>query len=131
MAIRKREKHIAEVNMSSMTDIIFMLLIFFMLTSTLVKFLPYQLPKSDSRTNTPVKTTINIQKNGKLTVNEKPVTYETMEPALRIALGPNADKTATISIAAEVGVQTREVNKAMTVANRLKVPVKIATEPRE
>jgi biopolymer transport protein ExbD len=132
MPLRKKQRHIAEVNMSSMTDIIFMLLIFFMLTSTLVKFLDFELPKSDSRTNTPVKTTINIRKNGKLAVNEKTVTYETMETTLRAVLGPNPDKTnSTIAIAAEKGVTSGEVTKAMMVANRLKVPVNIATEPKE
>lgn len=55
-----------------------------------------------------------------------------MESALRAALGPDAQKNgSTISIAPEVGVLQSEVIKAMQVANRLKVPINLATKPVE
>jgi len=123
----------AEVNLSSMTDIIFMLLIFFMLTSTLVKFLPFQLPKSDSRTNGTIKTTINIQKDGTVSVDEIPATFNNMEAILRNEVSRSPDRKAPlITIAAEVGVPFDQVTKAMAVANRIRnASVKLATEPRD
>ena len=121
MSLRKKKKHGVEVNMSSMTDIIFMLLIFFMLTSTLIKYLPFKLPDSSQRTNAKIKTTVGIEKSGRLTVNEKPVNMNQLEALLRASMALSADKTSpTITIAAEVGVPFEQVTKIMAVANRLK-----------
>ena len=132
MALRARKKRIAEVNLSSMTDIIFMLLIFFMLTSTLVKFLPFQLPKSESRTTGTIKTTINIQKNGEIAVNDQKATFNNLEAVLRNEVARSSDrKNPVITIAAEVGVTYDQGTKAMAVANRLKATVRIATEPHD
>ena len=132
MPIRRKKKHGAEVNMSSMTDIIFMLLIFFMLTSTLVKFLPFLLPKSDQRTNAQIKTTVSIEKNGRMTVNDTPILPTQLEGALRKLLTSAPDKSApSVTIAAEMGVPFEQVTRIMAVANRLKVKTILATEPRE
>ncbi|MBL7818872.1 MAG: biopolymer transporter ExbD [Saprospiraceae bacterium] len=132
MPFRRRKKHMGEVNMSSMTDIIFMLLIFFMLTSTLVKFLPFQLPKSEQRTNASIKTTVSIEKSGKMTLNDRQILPTQLEAALRIALQNAPDKpTPSVTIAAETGVPFEQVTRVMAVANRLKVRTILATEPKE
>ncbi len=132
MAFRRKKKHMGEINMSSMTDIIFMLLIFFMLTSTLVKFLPFQLPKSDQRTNAGIKTTVSIEKNGRMTINDRQILPTQLEAALRISLVNAPDKASpSITIAAETGVPFEQVTRIMAVANRLKVRTILATEPRD
>jgi biopolymer transport protein ExbD len=135
MAIRHREKRAAaEVNMSSMTDIIFMLLIFFMLTSTLVKFFGFEIPESDSRTNTPVKLTVNMEKSGKVTVGDRNIaSMGDLEKELRnaIAASHEAGTMPTVTIAAEKGVPFGDVTKVMTVCNNLKAVTKIATEPKD
>jgi biopolymer transport protein ExbD len=132
MALRKHKKHVGEVNMSSMTDIIFMLLIFFMLTSTLVKYLPFTLPKSDQRTSAGIKTIVSIEKGGKLAVNNQPVSFNQLEALVRASLAIAADKAnPTVTIAAEVGVPFGEVTKVMGVANRLKAKTILATEQNE
>lgn len=132
MALRKKKKHGGEVNMSSMTDIIFMLLIFFMLTSTLVKYLPFTLPKSDQRTSAGIKTIVSIEKGGKLAVNNQPVSFNQLEGLVRASLAIAADKAnPTVTIAAEIGVPFGEVTKVMGVANRLKAKTILATEQKE
>jgi biopolymer transport protein ExbD len=132
MALRKKKKHGGEVNMSSMTDIIFMLLIFFMLTSTLVKYLPFTLPKSDQRTSAGIKTIVSIEKGGKLAVNNQPVSFNQLEALVRASLAIAADKAnPTVTIAAEIGVPFGEVTKVMGVANRLKAKTILATEQKE
>jgi biopolymer transport protein ExbD len=132
MSIRRKKRPMGEVNMSSMTDIIFMLLIFFMLTSTLVKFFPFKLPESGQRTNAAIKTTLSIEKSGKLAVNDVEVSPEQLEVTLRNALlhSPNPSKP-TITIAAEKGVAFGEVTKLMAVASRLKAEAILATDPKE
>ncbi len=136
MAIRHRtrERKVAEVNMSSMTDIIFMLLIFFMLTSTLVKFFGFQIPESDSRTNIPVKLTVNLEKSGKVTVGDRNIaSIKELEKELRAAISASHDAGSmpTVTIAAEKGVPFGEVTKVMSVCNSLKAVTKIATQPKD
>ena len=114
--------------MSSMTDIIFMLLIFFMLTSTLVKFLPFKLPESDQRTTGNAKTIVSVEKNGRLMVNNVPVIPANLEPTLRAAV--RAQEKPTITIAAETGVPFDQVTRLMAIANRLKARTVLATAPR-
>jgi biopolymer transport protein ExbD len=134
MPLRQRKRHIAEVNMSSMTDIIFMLLIFFMLTSTLVKFFGFEIPKSDSRTNTPVRLTVNIEKSDKVTVGDKTINSTAeLERELRSAIqsSKEAGTKPTITIAAEKTVPFGEINKVIIVCDRLNAVTKIATQPRD
>ena len=132
MALRKKKKHAAEVNMSSMTDIIFMLLIFFMLTSTMVKFIQYKLPESSQRTTSSIKTIVGVQKSGKFTVNYKGVDYSRLEATLRATIGVvPVGMTPTVTIAAEVGVPFSEVTKVMAVASRLKAKTILATDVKE
>ena len=131
MALRKKKRHVAEVNMSSMTDIIFMLLIFFMLTSTMVKFIQYKLPESDQRTTSSIKTIVGIEKKGRFTVNYKTVDYSRLEASVRAAMGAvPKGVTPTVTIAAEVGVPFSEVTKVMAVASRLKAKTILATDVR-
>jgi biopolymer transport protein ExbD len=133
MAIRKKRKKI-HVSLSSMTDIIFMLLIFFMLTSSLVRYFGYQLPISDSRTTGNIRTTVNIQKNGQFSINEQAVSIEQLESKLRSTIANAPDRDAPlVTIAAEVGVPFEQVTRIMAITNRLgmKARTVLATEPRE
>lgn len=132
MALRKKKKHAGEVNMSSMTDIIFMLLIFFMLTSTLVTYMPFKLPESDQRTNANMLTIVNVHKSGKIEVNNVEVAFSALEQVLQASLKSNAEKgIPTVSIAAEFGSEVGQLTKVLAVTNRLKARTVIATAPRE
>jgi biopolymer transport protein ExbD len=133
MAIRKQRKKV-HVSLSSMTDIIFMLLIFFMLTSSLVRYFGYQLPISDSRTTGNIRTTVNIQKNGQFSINEQPIPADQLESKLRSTIAAAPDRDAPlVTIAAEVGVPFEQVTRVMAITNRLgmKARTVLATEPRE
>ena len=66
MGIKRRNKVSAEFSMSSLTDIIFLLLIFFMLTATLVKIQPFDLPESDSKTVAAVSAVVSIDLAGEV-----------------------------------------------------------------
>jgi biopolymer transport protein ExbD len=131
MPIRTRKKRHVEVNMSSMTDIIFMLLIFFMLTSTLVKFFPFKLPESDQRTTGNVKTTISIEKSGRYMVNNQVVAVQNLEATVRSSLANVGAKEPVLTIAAEVGVPFEQVTKLMAIANKFKARTVLATAPTE
>jgi len=60
--MKKRNKVSAEFSMSSLTDIIFLLLIFFMLTSSMVN-VNMELPVSDSKTVAPTDLAVMLYKD--------------------------------------------------------------------
>ena len=70
MAVKKRNKTSAEFSMSSLTDIIFLLLIFFMLTSSMIQ-INIQLPESSSKTVAPTDYTVMMTKDGAVKFNGK------------------------------------------------------------
>ncbi|MCB0596361.1 MAG: biopolymer transporter ExbD, partial [Phaeodactylibacter sp.] len=83
MGLKKRSKVSAEFSMSSLTDIIFLLLIFFMLTSSLVapNALNLKLPSS-SKTSTPSTNKIDdvrISQGGNYYLNNRSISLEGLE----------------------------------------------------
>lgn len=117
--------------MSSLTDIIFLLLIFFMLTSTLVRIQPFELPKSDSKTVASTSMVVTIEKSGKLTVNGREIAARDLERALRLEVRTSDNReNAVVTIVAEVGTPFDEVVEVMQIANRLKLNAIIATQPK-
>ncbi|MCB0596360.1 MAG: biopolymer transporter ExbD [Lewinellaceae bacterium] len=131
MGLKKRNKVNAEFSMSSLTDIIFLLLIFFMLTANFVRIQPFELPKSDSKTVAATSTVVSIDKNGKFTVNNNEVGRRNLEQALRMAIRTSDNReNATVTIVAEVGTPFDNVVLVMEAANRLKVNAIIATQPK-
>ena len=133
MALRKKRRELNEVNMSSMTDIIFFLLIFFMLTSTLVKFHAMNLPTSDSRAKAPKKIAVDLSKDGKAFVEGNEIPVAQLETIVRSEVsksGNTPERPLTVTIAAEVGVPFERVAEVMVIANKLKIKAILATEPR-
>ncbi len=131
MGLKKRSKVSAEFSMSSLTDIIFLLLIFFMLTSTLVRIQPFELPKSDSKTVASTSIVVTLEQNGRTTVNNNETSARNLERALRMEVRTSDNrKNAAITIVAEMGTPFDRVVEVMEIANRLKVNAIIATEPR-
>ncbi len=117
--------------MSSLTDIIFLLLIFFMLTANFVRIQPFELPRSDSKTVASTSIVVSIDKKGTFMVNNQEVSKRNVENTLRLALR-NSDNqaNAVITIVAEVGTPFDNVVHIMEAANRLKVNAIIATQPK-
>lgn len=87
MGLKKRSKVSAEFNMSSLTDIIFLLLIFFMLTSSMVvpNALNLKLPGKSRSTSQakypPVE--VRIDRSGKFTMDGRTATRSEVERRIR------------------------------------------------
>ena len=117
--------------MSSLTDIIFLLLIFFMLTSSAIQ-INMELPQSDSRTIAPTDYTIMMTKDGVTKYNNKVVKLSQIQALIAAAHSTSDNReNATIAIVSEVGVPWSRVNDAMEIANRLRMRAIIATQPRK
>ena len=134
MGLKRRNKVSAEFSMSSLTDIIFLLLIFFMLTSTLVNLQPFELPESDSKTVAPTSVVVSIEQNGQHTVGSEEVSRSALERALRneITNASTLEKESyTVTIVAEIGTPFDYVVNVMEISARLGVKAILATQPRE
>ena len=131
MALKKRNRVNAEFSMASLTDIIFLLLIFFMLTSTLVSpnALRLTLPSSTSKTVAPQSYTISIRSNGSYHLNGVEMSLGNIEQELRVGLNKGGNEKPTIVIAADKTSQLDYTVRVMDLANRLGARAFIATGP--
>lgn len=131
MGMKKRNQVSAEFSMSSLTDIIFLLLIFFMLTANFVQIKPFELPKSDARTLSPTSIVVNIEKNGTYTLKGKELSLGALQKALKTEVAAVEDKSdLTIAVAAEVGTPFDQVQKVMSIAKSFNVKMILATQPK-
>ena len=127
MGLRSRNKVSANFNMSSMTDIVFLLLIFFMLTSTLVSpnALKLLLPSSKAKTLEKQTISISITKDIAFYLNENEVSENTIEQELKLLL--NNEQEPAIILHADKTVAIEHVVKIMDIAYRNKYKIVLAT----
>jgi len=135
MALKRRNKVDASFSMSSMTDIVFLLLIFFMVTSTLIapNALKLLLPESNNQTAAKPITTVSITADLKYYVNTdgtpQRVAFSEIEPALQKAVGD--DPEAYVSLHADKTVPIEQVVKIMNIAKNNKYKMILATAPEK
>ena len=130
MDIRGRNKINPNFNMSSMTDIVFLLLIFFMITSTLVttSALDILLPKASGKTENRKSVSVSITKNLNFYIDNKKVNESKLEQDLLSILSKK--ESPTIVLRAEEGVPIEKAVKIMDIANRNLYKVILAVRPK-
>jgi biopolymer transport protein ExbD len=131
MGLRTRNKRVATFEMSSMTDIIFLLLIFFLLTSTLVapNAIPMLLPNSSNAAQATETLAVSIDRDLNYFVNKREVSVEDLELVLTANLEGKKDEG--IVLYADKTVPIDEVVKVLNIANDLKIKVVLATNPEK
>ena len=135
MALRQRNKINTSFSMASMTDIVFLLLLFFMITSTLISpnALRLLLPESNNQTSERVVTTISITSDLKYYINVKGkpsrVAFNEIEKTLHEVL-ENKDEQF-ISLHADKSVPIEEVVKIMNIARQNRYKLILATSPEK
>jgi len=129
MNIRGRNKVSPEFNMSSMTDIVFLLLIFFMIASTLVSTsaIDILLPKASGKTENKKSVAVSIKKDLTYYIDEKRVGESVLESELVAVL--SSEEKPTVILRAEKSVPVENVVKVMDIANRNKFKVILAVKP--
>ncbi|TXB64023.1 biopolymer transporter ExbD [Vicingus serpentipes] len=130
MAIRSKNKVSTNFNMSSMTDIVFLLLIFFVITSTLISpnALKLLLPKSSSKTLSKQTVSVSITKDFQYFINQDAVSFDQIEPNLKQMLVGEVDPGIILHV--EKSVPIEEAVKVMDIANRNKYKLVLATAPQ-
>ena len=136
MALKRTTKVLSETGMSSMTDLVFLLLIFFLLTSTLVNpnALKLLLPKSTGQVSDKATVSVSVKdwhQDNKFTYHingeETPLPFAQVEDALVELLQTGEDPT--FSIYSDETVPVKEVVALMNIAKRNHYKVILATSP--
>ena len=134
MALKRRNKADASFNMSSMTDFVFQILIFFMLTSSVVhpNAIKINLPQSKTQTSAKPLARVVVDKELRYYVafgneKEREIPFENLEEWLR----QEAVKEPEMYVAlyGDAGVPLGEVVKVLSIANENKFKLVIATQP--
>lgn len=128
MALESKYKVDSNFNMSSMTDIVFLLLIFFMLTSSFItpSGLPVSLPSSIKSKIIMQKITVTITKDLKYYINDRRVSRSRMQQELRRVLN---GEEAMVTLHIDKEVPTEHLVEVAGIAASLNAKVSIATKP--
>ncbi len=137
MALKKRTKIEAGFQMSSMTDIIFLLLLFFIMASTLSSpnDIKLNLPQSGAKSSTKkVMAKVTIDDKGNFFVakgNNLPqaIDPELLEPYILNLVAQ--DTTTFIALHADQNIAYKEVVKVLDIANQHKLKLVIATQTKD
>ncbi|WP_426671010.1 ExbD/TolR family protein [Mucilaginibacter sp. McL0603] len=132
MNLRKRHQRVsAEVHTSAMNDIMFFLLLFFLIASTVTNpnVIKLLLPKSSSGQAVSKKTiSVTISQDLKYTVNNKPVKVGDMQNTLMGFKKLATELTIVLSVDRTVAIQN--VVQVMDIAQKLNIKLVLATEPK-
>jgi biopolymer transport protein ExbD len=134
MALKRRNKVEASFSMSSMTDIIFLLLIFFVISSTMSSpnDIKINLPQSKASTTTKqVIAKVSIDKDGNYFIavgSEQPVAIDAEALEAQIMSLVAKDSSTYIALHADQEIAYKEVVKVLDIANQHKLKLVIATK---
>ena len=135
MSIKRKYKISAEFSLASMSDLVFLLLIFFMLASTLVapNALKLLLPQSNNQTAAKPVTTISITKDLQYYINDegnlRKVNFQEIEPYLKMKFGGRPE--TYISLYTDRSVPVEQVVKVMNIARKNEFKLILATAPEK
>jgi biopolymer transport protein ExbD len=128
MNLRRRSRPVGEVYTASLNDIMFFLLLFFLITSTLAtpNVLKLLLPSSKSSTQS-IKHPLTISVTGDLqyAVNNTPVSPDQLEETIKAAIRDQTDPTALLKI--DKTVQVQNLVDLLDIGNRLRIKMVMAT----
>lgn len=139
MALKRNFKQLDTFSMSSMTDVIFLLLIFFMVTSTLIfpTALEVDLPESSEQTELKPITEIYLDADANLWMvvdrmdsiseNSTPRQVSPEEMLATIRLVQLNDSTRTIALYADSTINYGKVAEVLDIAARNKIRMVLAT----
>ncbi|MEX0986204.1 MAG: biopolymer transporter ExbD [Bacteroidales bacterium] len=130
MAIQSRNKRSINFAMSGMTDIVFLLLIFFMLTTTLIvpasKYV--DLPESNNQTQASPVLVLSIANDKTIYIEDQAYSMNELEPVLRRMLEPFGESPA-IRLNADRALVMEEVFQVLNIAKRNRYRVILGTKP--
>lgn len=132
MALKRRTKVNPNFSMSSMTDIVFLLLIFFMVTSTMIapNALKLLLPKSSHQTSASAITTISITDDLKYYIETNQIPLEDLEGILQYRFRDKNTDDVTISLHCDQDIPLHAMVKILNIAKDNKWKLILATQAK-
>lgn len=129
MAIKRGTKIIKEAGSSAQTDLMFLLLMFMLMATTLINpnALKLTLPKSSNQLKERPYTTVSVTKDLQFYLDGERIPFGNLEAALAMKMAESEDKT--ISLHSDEGVPIGEIVKVMNIANRNQYRLILATQP--
>ena len=129
MAIKSKNKVSIDFNMSSMSDMVFLILIFFMISSTQISpnGLQVALPKSSNQISSKQHVSVSITKDLQYAINSDFIAYENLEGRLQQVLAKESEPTLILRV--DKDVPTGETVKIMDIASRNRWKFVLATKP--
>ena len=131
MAIKRNKRFHAEVATSSLSDIMFFLLLFFLIISTLANLnvIRMTLPKSKTNEKTNKQLiTLSVTEDKKFFIDKEEVGFDQLEAKLMSKMNPAKDQTVIIRIPATMQVQ--DLVDVLQIGVRNKLKFVIATSPK-
>ena len=130
MALKSKNKVSAEFSMSSMTDIVFLLLIFFMLTSTLVttNALDLVLPNSTAQTVKKQRVSVSINENLEYFIDKENIELNYLESMLVTKLAGQDEQVVVLRV--DKSVPMEHAVEVMDIAYRNKFKIVLATQQK-
>ncbi len=131
MNLRRRKRPEAEVHSSAMNDIMFFLMLFFLIASTVTNpnVIKLLLPKSASGQSVSKKTvTIAVTKDLQYFIDKQPVKLEEIQP--RLATYQQQAQELTIVLYVDRTVAIQDVVQIMDISNKMGIKLVLATEPK-
>ncbi|GHV50452.1 biopolymer transporter ExbD [Bacteroidia bacterium] len=136
MSLKRRNKINASFSMASMTDVIFLLLIFFMISSTVVipNAIKVTLPQASKQTSAKPQTRVTIDRNLNYYVSvgkqgEKRVSFDEIAPYLQASR--DREPEMYVALYADEEVPYKEVVKLLNIANENKFKMVLVTRPKK
>lgn len=134
---RRNKKSEVAINLTPLIDVVFLLLIFFMVSTSFTREtqIKLELPKADSEQmqTEPEVVEISIDKDGRFFVNGKGLINSQVETLIKaVAPNINEEKTTPLIISADANTNYQSVITAMDAASRLGISnIKMATQRNE
>lgn len=132
MNFRKRQRPNVEVHTSALNDIMFFLLLFFLLASAVVNpnVVKLFLPRSSSGQSVPQKTlNVSITKDLKYYVEDKQIPFSVLEQT--ILPYQQANPELTVILYADRTIAIENIVDLTDIANKLKIKLVLATEAKK
>lgn len=129
MNLRKRRRDHAEVSTESLNDIMFFLLLFFLIVSTLANPNVVKLTLPSSKQSNQIQkqeVTLSVTKDLQYSINKVPYPFDALEDALKDAVAGLDQPTVVLRFDQELSVQ--ELVDVLTIGNRIKVKMVLATQ---
>ncbi|MFP9119102.1 ExbD/TolR family protein [Flavobacterium sp. RNTU_13] len=128
MRVRRNKRFHAEIAASALSDIMFFLLLFFLIISTLANpnVIDLMLPKAESNNTTDkAHASISVTPEKQYFLDKQQLSFEELEPALAAKVAETGDKTVIVRLPRDLEVQ--DMVNILEIGVRLKLKFVIAT----